>query len=238
MADVSKNKWKYSTIGLLAILAVGFTFPNVFAAAPDNVLNVVKDIQAKINSDVFGLEVIKTAVDSKASQSDVAAIKDKTQNLPSDPASQSEIDSQLEGIQSDTDDIQSQLANLPADTNAAKAIVIKTTMNPPDGGVEALDIIPAEEGKFFYGHIVGSASFFFDDKTAGSFSCGNTPITAFELSDDLYDQNIRHVDKDFACSSLTVIAHDVSDGTDGGPGELWANVVYYETSDVTQVPAS
>ncbi len=83
MTEFSKNKWKYSTIALAAILAVGFSFPDAFAAAStDSIMIVVKDIQAKINSSVFGLSAIKTAVDTKASQmtvntlqTDVTAIK-------------------------------------------------------------------------------------------------------------------------------------------------------------------
>jgi hypothetical protein len=72
MVGFSKNdKWKYSTIGLLAVLAMGFSFPQAFAAPIDSVLSIVKDIQAKVNSNVFGLSAIKTAVDSKASQTSV-----------------------------------------------------------------------------------------------------------------------------------------------------------------------
>jgi hypothetical protein len=60
------------TIGLLAVLALGLSFPQAFAAATtDSIMTVVKDIQAKVNSSVFGLSAIKTAVDTKASQTSV-----------------------------------------------------------------------------------------------------------------------------------------------------------------------
>jgi hypothetical protein len=62
MVEFSKNKWKYSTIGLLAILAAGFSFPQAFAAPIDSVLTIVRDIQAKINSSTFGLQAINDNV--------------------------------------------------------------------------------------------------------------------------------------------------------------------------------
>jgi hypothetical protein len=55
----------------MAILALGFSFPQAFAASLDSVMSVVKDIQAKVNSSVFGLSAIKSAVDTKASQTSV-----------------------------------------------------------------------------------------------------------------------------------------------------------------------
>ncbi len=49
--NISRNKWKYATIGLMGILALGFAFPQAFAAASvDNVFAIVKDIQAKVNA--------------------------------------------------------------------------------------------------------------------------------------------------------------------------------------------
>ena len=76
MIEFRKNKWKYSTIGLMAILAIGFSFPDAFAAASlDSVSSIVKDIQAKVNSSLFGLSVINTAVDTKASQASLNALQ-------------------------------------------------------------------------------------------------------------------------------------------------------------------
>ena len=84
---------------------VGFTFPQVFAQPIDNVLSIVTDIQAKVNNASFGLAAIKTAVDTKASQTSVNnlqttanAIKTKTDILPSDPASNSHVDAAIASI--------------------------------------------------------------------------------------------------------------------------------------------
>lgn len=59
----------------MAILAIGFSFPQAFATSIDNVMAIVKDIQAKVNSSVFGLSAIKTAVDTPASYA--ASLKNK-----------------------------------------------------------------------------------------------------------------------------------------------------------------
>lgn len=72
----SQNKWKYSTIGLLAVLAVGFSFPEVFAAASlDSVLSVVRNIQALLNDQTFGLQAIKNAIGNGASQTSVNTLQ-------------------------------------------------------------------------------------------------------------------------------------------------------------------
>ena len=76
MVKFSKNdKWKYSTIGLLAVLAVGFSFPQAFAHVTTSLTHNVGHILTAIAQ----------------VQDDIDDIKVKTDNLPSDPASQQSI---------------------------------------------------------------------------------------------------------------------------------------------------
>lgn len=46
------------------------------------ILGIVQDIQAKVNSSVFGLQAIKNAVDTKASQASVNGISTKLDAMP------------------------------------------------------------------------------------------------------------------------------------------------------------
>jgi hypothetical protein len=73
----SEKRWKYVSIGLMAVLAVGFSFPQAFAAPIDTALSIVKDIQAKVTNTTFGLQAIKNAVDTKASQATVDTLSSK-----------------------------------------------------------------------------------------------------------------------------------------------------------------
>jgi hypothetical protein len=73
MVEFSRNKWKYSTIGLMAILAVGFSFPQASAHITNSVQHVVSDIYNFVDTEVL-------------------AIKAKTDNLPTDPADQSLVE--------------------------------------------------------------------------------------------------------------------------------------------------
>jgi hypothetical protein len=64
-----EKKWKYVSIGLMAVLAVGFSFPQAFAHITSDMKHGVEHVIALLN-----------------------AIKAKTDNLPSDPASQSAVE--------------------------------------------------------------------------------------------------------------------------------------------------
>lgn len=75
MIEFSKNKWIYSTIGLLAVLAVGFSFPQASADVTNNLMHMV-------------MHIFDNTEEIKA---DVEDIKEKTDNLPNDPASESDI---------------------------------------------------------------------------------------------------------------------------------------------------
>src|SRR5581483_5517979 len=110
MFDFSKNKWKLSTIGLMAILAAGFVAPQAFAAGTKDVLSIVTDIQTSITGITSGIQTLQNSVDTKASQVSVNslqttdnAIKAKTDKLPSDPASNSAITAAQNAINNHVD---------------------------------------------------------------------------------------------------------------------------------------
>ena len=75
MVEFSKNKWKYSTINLLAVLAIGFSFPQASAHVTNNVMHMVthifdnteeiKETTNDIESQIEGLEgkVVKGTID-------------------------------------------------------------------------------------------------------------------------------------------------------------------------------
>ena len=94
------SKWKILSISLMVILASGLAAPQAYAIINQDILSVVLNIQSKLNSATNGLQAILNAVNTKASQTSVNnlqttadAIKAKTDNLPSDPASNSAITS-------------------------------------------------------------------------------------------------------------------------------------------------
>jgi len=77
-SQLSEKKWKYVSLGLMAVLALGFSFPQAFAhvtsdmkhgiehviALLNGIDTKVTDIQAKVNSGTSGLQAIKTSVDN------------------------------------------------------------------------------------------------------------------------------------------------------------------------------
>lgn len=71
-----RDAWKYSTLGLLAVLAVGFSFPQAFAHVTNSTAHMLQHIYE-----------IVTGINTKVDQ-----IKAKTDNLPTDPASQSALE--------------------------------------------------------------------------------------------------------------------------------------------------
>ena len=77
MVDFS-NKWKFLSIGLMVILATGFVAPQAFGYAVDPlqaILNIVKNIQTKVNDSGFGLQAIQNNVNTKASQTSVNSLQ-------------------------------------------------------------------------------------------------------------------------------------------------------------------
>src|SRR3990172_2817235 len=102
----SKNIWKYSTFGLLAVLAIGFSFPQASAHVTNSTMhmlqeiyNFVDGIEAKTNN-LPSDPASETSVNTRASQTSVGnlqstadAIMAKTDTIPSDPATNTAISS-------------------------------------------------------------------------------------------------------------------------------------------------
>ena len=85
--EFRNNKWKYSTIGLLAVLAVGFSFPQAFAHVTNNLSHNVEHVLAAVAALQASVDSVQTDVNSI--QSDVTDMKN---SIPSDPADQSEVE--------------------------------------------------------------------------------------------------------------------------------------------------
>ena len=63
MVDFSK-KWKFLSIGLMAILATGFVAPQAFADMTSSILSMVTNIQSQVNNTTYGLKAIQNNVNS------------------------------------------------------------------------------------------------------------------------------------------------------------------------------
>ena len=109
----SINKWKYLSFILMGIIAIpvitAISAPHAFAVATNSVLGIVQNIQDTL------LPAIQTTDN---------AIKAKTDNLPSDPASNTQVNTRA---------TQTSVDNLQTTANAIKA----KTDNLPDGITEA-----------------------------------------------------------------------------------------------------
>src|SRR5262245_42359075 len=132
MKAFSKNKWKYATIGLLAILAVGISIPQAFAATKatlDSISIIVTDIQAKVNHSTNGLAAIKST------------ISDAKTGLPA--------------IQTKLDGITESLANANVEKTPFATVVSilpgsstgdSETIDVPDGKILVLETVSARIG--------------------------------------------------------------------------------------------
>jgi hypothetical protein len=74
MRLISQNKWKYATIGLMAVLAVGFSFPQAFAHVTTSLTHNVQHI-------LGALSALQSDVDSM--QSDIEALDADVQSIDS-----------------------------------------------------------------------------------------------------------------------------------------------------------
>jgi len=113
------------------------------------------------------------------------------------------------------------------------SVLTGITKNPADGVIERIDIIAIEEGKVFYGHITGTASFpegnrvFLNCKTEGSF--------ANDLAGDP-SQNFAVINSDFVCQELYFSVWDLTDSIDAGQGNIHSVTTYFENSNVITLP--
>jgi hypothetical protein len=76
MSRLTQNKWKYATIGMLAILAAGFSFPQAFAHVSNNTGHMLQHIYE-----------IVTGIDTKVDQ-----LQADVDTLTEDTARQSEVE--------------------------------------------------------------------------------------------------------------------------------------------------
>jgi len=216
---------KYMSIGSLAILAAGFSFPQAFA-------HVTNSLSHNMNHVMEALGIIDSNVD---------AIKAKTDNLPNDPADQSLIDSQLEGIQSDTDKIQTSIGSISGGS-APKTARVATIGNPVDGNFFVTDIMPLEEEKTYSGIVSGVFSLsvgsrgFVTCNMAGDLAGVQESINLVIVERTDITQNSRFtVNEFFACDRLRIAFHDLPGDGDVGPAGFAGNVQYFESNDIIEV---
>jgi hypothetical protein len=213
---VSYNFWKYSTIGLLALIIVGLSLPQASA-----------HITAKT---AHMLEHIYNFVDG---------IEAKTGNLPDDPADQSLLDSQLESIQLDMDEIQGSIDSISGGLEL-KTVRVITSGNPPDANFDFTDVLPLEEGKAYSGMVSGFFSLSVGSR--GFVTCQmagiNEPISLVIVERTELTQNPEFVvNEDFACDRLYISFGDILGNGDAGLSGFAGNVQYFESTDITEIPS-
>ena len=189
MVDFS-NKWKFLSFGLMAIIATGFVTPQAFADMSSSILSVVQNIQSQVNNTTYGLQAIQNNVNSKASQTSVnnlqttsSAIKTKTDNLPSDPASNTALTNAVSTINSHTD---SAVASVPQGMTQAQFQTLKCQSEPRPYGnytnchwefvtLKTSSLISADlsgaklNGAIFEGSLFGNANLSGADLTLANF---------------------------------------------------------------------
>jgi len=206
MVEFQKNKWKYSTIGLAAILAVGFSSPDAFAAASiDSVLSVVKDIQTKVNN-LSGPSGSLTTL-----QTQITSIKTDTGKLPADPASEDAIEESI-------DDAVTQIG-------AQKAVIVEYDVNPNHSS-EARLPLSFDDHRTYAGSL---------DLTVKADSDGRVFILCFVgggmhgFSFDLTDGD--RINRDFVCKSLSINMRDSSDNDEPSHVEVFGMIQYVEVDE-------
>jgi uncharacterized protein YjbI with pentapeptide repeats len=129
----------------MAILATGLVAPQAFAAGTQDVLSIVTGIQTAISDPSHGLQAIQNNVNTRATQTSVntlqttdSAIKAKTDNLPSEPASNTAITNAIGTINSHTD---SAVASVPPGMTQAQFQTLKCQSEPrPYGNYTNCDL--------------------------------------------------------------------------------------------------
>jgi hypothetical protein len=206
MTRFSKNKWKYSTIGLLVVLALGFSFPQAFAAASlDSVYSIVKDIQAKINDSTFGLQAIKNAIGNGASQTSVNSLQ-----------------STLSGVQTTVNG-----------EKPLSLVVDKSLTIPKNTGLPWITLLPNVAGKTYSGHITLASKG--DGDTGAIASCfyGDGQADWFYI-DSARSHDGAIVNFDFSCASLRLNPFNNSQD-DSEEAHLVGVVQYQISSSITNI---
>jgi hypothetical protein len=206
---VSHNTWKYLSIGVLAVLAVGLFIPQASA----HITNNTQHMLSHIYNFVDGIEA-------------------KTDNLPSDPADQSLIDDQLESIQSDTDDIQSSIGSLSDGAAEPKTINVDLELDAPDGRGLSFVILPFKAGVAYSGVLTGMFSLNAGNRV--SVDCFSTDGIITLKSHEKLDGATEVVTMSdvFACDQMRVSISDLNDGVEANRSFFRANIHYVENSDI------
>jgi hypothetical protein len=207
------NTWKYTTIGLLALIVVGLSLPQASAHITTKSQHLLEHLYAFTD----GIEA-------------------KTDNLPSDPADQSLIDAQLESIQSDTDNIQASIDGLSGGGGATPKsvdIFLSAPTDPP--GPFNTELLPYAPGKTYSGHISGHLSVGASNVVEISCAIGGEHQRISIVSVDRQGLTGTEVpfSEDFACDDL-VLAMDDIDIRTGTASTLIATIQYMESTDVTE----
>jgi uncharacterized protein YoxC len=207
-----KNWWKYSTIGLLAVLAVGFSFPEAFAHVTNNISHTMTHV-------LDAIAALQSDVDSV--QSDVDDIQAKTSSLPPDPASATNVtDSTAEILDALTD----------IGTSTPKTVNVDLELDPADGTAQAVQILAADTNDLTVsGHMDG---FVGTVPTGNEFvvECFIAGVPSF-FKVDLTSGGA--FSEDFTCLVLAIQAFDGNDGTDQGPIPVNISIQYFESAEVT-----
>ena len=209
-SGLSQKKWKYLSIALMGIIASGILAPTAFAASPTltDIFNKLTGVEAKVNNNLDA-PVSTRATQSSITglQSDVSAIKLKTNGLPSDPASQ-------------------------ALTGSVKTIKFSHTFDPDAGSridVESFGILAPSSGKTYAGHITMAA----DRDWLGnqvSLLCFTGPNGIVRIINGVSAQGFS---EDFACQEIILEVAD--DEPDSGPVDIEGLVQYVVSSDITNI---
>jgi len=212
-----QEAWKYSTLGLLAILAISLSIPQAAAHITNNAQHMLTHIYNLVD----GIEA-------------------KTDNLPTDPADQSLIDTQLASIQSDTDDIQGTLDTLSGGDSNPKAVRMDFSADPPNSNDPAdsikVEILPYVDGVIYAGHIKAEIRLPPGplDNLAG-FNCFTGGNATHELLPVVVQFSIVSLDTDFICDRIQFEATELEDFVDADPVHTTGVVLYSENSIVTEV---
>ena len=215
MVGFSKNdKWKYSTIGLLAILAVGFSFPQAFAHISNNTADMLNHIYNFVDS----LESSVSTLQSTAN-----GIKAKTDTIPSDIASSANVTDATTAINDNTD---TRAEEIQDSVGVRKAINIADVLDAEDASIEAVSLIPST-GKVYSGHITAvfdlpSGSLFWLECRVGSGVDFPYRIISTDAS------GLHTVNEDFSCHSLRLVVEDFENGEDAPGLEYWITAEYVE----------
>ena len=140
---MDNNKWKYLSFVLMGIIAIptlsSSIAPQAYADTLSTILNKINDIYTKVITNLdakVSTRATQTSVDNL--QATGNAIKSKTDTLPTDPASNSHIDTAIAGIpagasQSSVNDLGTQISDSFFDVfTDLDSIMTKTNNLPTD----------------------------------------------------------------------------------------------------------